>query len=167
MHTKYYAHGDWNAICWRCGFKYKASQLRREWEGFYVCDKCWERRHPQDFVRGVQDIVTPPWVQRPTDTFVTSDFITTTNSGNAYTYTLSVASQYDYIVNSTVPYSISLTANFTNTGAATLTLVGSGNTGALPWLDSSGSALTAGAIVSGKSYGVLFNKAANNFTMEP
>jgi hypothetical protein len=55
--------GDWNAVCFRCGKKAKASTLRREWEGFYVCESCWEPRHPQEFVRGVQDVQTVPWSQ--------------------------------------------------------------------------------------------------------
>ena len=55
--------GDWNAVCYQCGAKFKASELRRHWQGYYVCDKHWEARHPQDFVRGVQDIQTPPWAQ--------------------------------------------------------------------------------------------------------
>ena len=55
--------GDWNAVCYFCGFKYKASELVRYWEGFYVCKECWEPRHPQDFVRGTIDEQTPPWTQ--------------------------------------------------------------------------------------------------------
>ena len=59
----YYASGDWNAICYECGRKFKASQLKRHWQGYYVCTKHWEPRQPQDFVRGVQDVQTPPWAQ--------------------------------------------------------------------------------------------------------
>ena len=55
--------GDWNAICFFCGIKAKASELRRHWEGFYVCERCWEPRQPQDFVRGVPDKQVPPWTQ--------------------------------------------------------------------------------------------------------
>jgi len=64
--------GDWNAICDRCGFKYKASQLRPEWTGLMVCSKCWEPRHPQDFLRGVPDSGSVPWT-RP-------DIISNTNT---------------------------------------------------------------------------------------
>lgn len=55
----YYKHGDNNAICDRCGFKYKASQLKLEWTGYYVCPKCWEPRHPQDGIRAKKDDQTP------------------------------------------------------------------------------------------------------------
>src|SRR3972149_623776 len=43
--------GDWNAICAVCGMKYKASQLKKSWKGYYVCIKDWESRHMSDFYR--------------------------------------------------------------------------------------------------------------------
>jgi hypothetical protein len=56
----HHREGDPAAICDRCGFKYRHSQLRLEWTGLMVCsgpdtNGCWEPRHPQDFVRGVKD----------------------------------------------------------------------------------------------------------------
>lgn len=69
--SDYYALGDWNTICYQCGRKFKASAMKRHWQGYYVCPTHWEPRNAQDFVRGVQDIQTPPWVQpMPADTFV-------------------------------------------------------------------------------------------------
>jgi len=59
------ALGDWNAICWRCGAKFKASVMRKNWQGFYTCRRCWEPRHPQDFATGIKEITTPPWTQPP------------------------------------------------------------------------------------------------------
>lgn len=59
----YYAEGDWNASCYECGFKFKASALQRHWQGYWVCKGCWEPRQPQDFARNVPDIQTPPWIQ--------------------------------------------------------------------------------------------------------
>lgn len=63
-----YLHGKWNAICDRCGFKYKSDQLRKEWNGLRTCsgggtNNCWEERHPQDFVRGKADRQKPAWVR--------------------------------------------------------------------------------------------------------
>jgi hypothetical protein len=57
----YYKKGEWNAICQRCGRKYKASQLTQEWDLLYVCKDCYEDRHPQDMVRGVVDQQATPW----------------------------------------------------------------------------------------------------------
>lgn len=66
----YYASGDWNALCSMCSGKFKASQLSKNWQGQWRCSRCQEPRHPQDFVRAVPDIQTPPWTQPPpTDTF--------------------------------------------------------------------------------------------------
>lgn len=47
----YYKHGDRNAICDMCGFEYKLSVLRKRWDGLLVCNKDWEARHPQDYIR--------------------------------------------------------------------------------------------------------------------
>lgn len=55
--------GDYNAICDECGFKYKASQLKKRWDGLYVCEADWEPRHPQDFIRARYDDQAPPWTR--------------------------------------------------------------------------------------------------------
>lgn len=62
--------GDWNAVCFECGRKRKASSMKKHWQGYWVCPEHWEARQPQDFVRSVPDIIQPPWVQTPEDTFV-------------------------------------------------------------------------------------------------
>lgn len=59
--------GDWNAACSMCGRKRKASTMVKNWQGLYRCPEHNEPRQPQDFVRGEQDIQTPPWVQPETD----------------------------------------------------------------------------------------------------
>lgn len=62
--------GDSNGLCQQCGFKFKMSMLSLRWDGIYVCSECWEPRHPQDFVRGIKDIQTPPVVSpEPEDQF--------------------------------------------------------------------------------------------------
>jgi hypothetical protein len=65
-HADYLRNGDWNAICDRCGSKFKFSQLKLEWDGLYVCtaNGCWEPRQPQDYVKGVRDDMAVP-VSRP------------------------------------------------------------------------------------------------------
>jgi hypothetical protein len=54
-HIGYFKPGDNNATCDRCGKPFKASQLKKTWDGLWVCGPDWEMRHPQDFVRGVKD----------------------------------------------------------------------------------------------------------------
>lgn len=64
-HIGYYKPGDNNAVCDRCGKPFKASQLKKTWDGLWVCGPDWEPRHPQDFVRGVKDDqsvrISRPW----------------------------------------------------------------------------------------------------------
>ena len=68
--SDYLALDDWNAQCWECGKKFKASQLLRHWQGYYVCQAHWEPRQQQDFVRSVPDNQTVPWAQpRPAAVF--------------------------------------------------------------------------------------------------
>lgn len=55
--------GSWNASCSMCGGVFKAFQLRKHWQGQYRCDRCWEARNAQDFVRATPDVQTPPWTQ--------------------------------------------------------------------------------------------------------
>jgi len=71
--------GDWNAVCYQCGRKRKASMLKKHWQGYYVCPEHWEARQPQDFARGIAEKPTPPWVQpMPADAF--ADFCTPNGS---------------------------------------------------------------------------------------
>lgn len=55
--------GDWNAICDRCGFQYKASELKLDWRGLRVCEKDFETRHPQDFVRPRPEKIAVDWAR--------------------------------------------------------------------------------------------------------
>lgn len=55
--------GDWNSICDECGQKWKATKLKKTWEGLMKCPHCWEIRNPQDFVKGVKDDQTTPFTR--------------------------------------------------------------------------------------------------------
>ena len=47
---------SYNAICDSCGFKRKASDLRKRWDGVMVCaDTCWEPRNILDFYKTRND----------------------------------------------------------------------------------------------------------------
>jgi PHP family Zn ribbon phosphoesterase len=35
------------AICDRCGFRYKYTEIKEEWNGSRVCPECFETKHPQ------------------------------------------------------------------------------------------------------------------------
>lgn len=57
--------GAWNAVCFRCGRKFKSDVMAKNWQGFWTCRTCFEPRQPQDYVKAVPDMQTPPWVQPP------------------------------------------------------------------------------------------------------
>lgn len=62
--------GSWNTICDRCGFKFKAEELRKDWQGLMVCSEDYELRNPQDFIRVPPEHIVPPWTRpRPEDVF--------------------------------------------------------------------------------------------------
>jgi NMD protein affecting ribosome stability and mRNA decay len=43
-----YALGKFaRALCDRCAFEYKLSELKQEWNGAKVCSECYESKHPQ------------------------------------------------------------------------------------------------------------------------
>ena len=65
----YYDDGNWNATCSMCGRKRKANEMVENWQGMFRCPEHNEERHPQEFVRAVPDVQTPPWTQPPSDTF--------------------------------------------------------------------------------------------------
>lgn len=60
----YEPNNHW-AICDVCGFAYRAKELRMSWDGLAVCEKDYEPRHPQDFVRGREDNTAPVGIHRP------------------------------------------------------------------------------------------------------
>lgn len=62
--------GDWNVACSMCGRKRKASTMVKNWQGMWRCPEHNEPRHPQDFVRGVQDIQTVPFAQPQIDEYI-------------------------------------------------------------------------------------------------
>lgn len=84
--TSRYVPGAWNAICDMCGQQFKNYELTKNWKGLMVCAKDYEPRHPQDFVHGIPDNMTPAWVRPPPkDNFVTT--------GTAFIATEGIAGQ--------------------------------------------------------------------------
>lgn len=66
----YFALGDYNAACFECGGKRKASELKRHWKGYYVCPEHWEPRQPQDFVGVQPEQERIPWAQPEQEVFI-------------------------------------------------------------------------------------------------
>lgn len=55
--------GQWNAVCDRCGLEFKSGELRLDWQGLMVDDKCYETRHPQDLLRVKPERTLPSWAR--------------------------------------------------------------------------------------------------------
>lgn len=58
---------EYNALCDVCGFKKKAKDLRKRWDGYMVCKEDWEPRHPLDFYRTRNDNHILPFIRPDND----------------------------------------------------------------------------------------------------
>lgn len=77
---RYYKSGDWNAECAVCGGMFKASQLRKTWDGYYTCERDWYPRNPQDFPVQLKEVLSPPFT-RPYGQDTNTDGNPITSSG--------------------------------------------------------------------------------------
>lgn len=77
MKNNYLILGQWNVICDVCGVKFKSGQVKKRWDGFLVCDKDWEQRHPMDFFKMPDEVIavkeTRPQAQ---DVFTNTSYVT-------------------------------------------------------------------------------------------
>ena len=58
---------DHNALCDRCQRKFWASDLKKEWTGWMVCDSCYDPRHEQESLKSHAESESVEW-SRPDDT---------------------------------------------------------------------------------------------------
>ena len=58
-----YSPGEWRLICDVCGIKYKSSESKFRWDGLITCPKCFEHRHPQDYLKARPDKITVPFLR--------------------------------------------------------------------------------------------------------
>jgi len=78
--------GEYNFTCDSCGQKLKSSKGKKRWDGFMVCQACWEPRHPQDFLRARKDNIAIPWARSKQDPVFSDsigwqDLVTLSESG--------------------------------------------------------------------------------------
>jgi hypothetical protein len=59
-----YIPGDWYLVCDECGLDFRRSDMRKRWDNAWVCEKDWEPKHPQEFVRGIAEKIRVP-IARP------------------------------------------------------------------------------------------------------
>lgn len=63
MQGDYYKPGAWNFICDICGFRYKSDEAIKNWKNEYVCQSCFEPRHPQTYIRVPNEHIGVPWAR--------------------------------------------------------------------------------------------------------
>lgn len=66
----YFLNGSWNCDCDVCGLRFKSVDIVRRWDGAMTCKKCYEPRHPQDFIRVRDDRISVPFTRPENDIFV-------------------------------------------------------------------------------------------------
>ena len=59
----YLKSGDWNAYCDGCKFKFKASELKKDWKNLMKCPTCWDARHPMDLQQAPSSSIPVPWTR--------------------------------------------------------------------------------------------------------
>ncbi len=69
--------GQYDVFCDRTGFRVKAFEALKEWNGLFVRRESFEERQPLDFLRGVRDDQSVP-ISRPegADRFLTKGEVT-------------------------------------------------------------------------------------------
>ena len=66
----YFLNGAWNVVCDVCGLRFKSVDIVRRWDGAMTCRKCYEPRHPQDFIRVRDERISVPFSRPEADVFV-------------------------------------------------------------------------------------------------
>lgn len=77
----YFKAGSWNAVCQSCGFRFKAQELKKRWDGLMVCEKDYELDHPQKYLRVKSDPQPVPFVSPEQETFA---YVCTIEGQSAY-----------------------------------------------------------------------------------
>jgi len=68
-------HGRWPGtyivVCDVCGFRFASDKVKKRWDGLITCEKDWEVKHPQLFLRVRETgIGVTPARPEPPDVFV-------------------------------------------------------------------------------------------------
>jgi len=61
-----YKPGAWLVDCAQCAGTFYNSEVKKDWKGLYKCRRCWEPRHPQEFVRVGRTEQPPAFTQQYT-----------------------------------------------------------------------------------------------------
>lgn len=87
--------------------QYYASELKKDWKGFYACPKDFTLRNEQDFIRPVVEKIIPA-VVRPDDNEGEQSVVTMVNAVPSVITASLVDNYYSYVTGTTGTYAISL-----------------------------------------------------------
>lgn len=71
----YIEPGSWNVICQVCREKVKSTEIQRRWDGFLVCEDCFEERHALDMPpppEPIEERALPFMSTRPDPTYIST-----------------------------------------------------------------------------------------------
>jgi hypothetical protein len=109
---------EYNGICDVCGFKKKSFELRKRWDGYWVCDEDWEARHILDFYRTKNDVHNLPFTRPDSNTPLTWTPVFAGLVQNPNTGTITITGTYiKDVINSKVNFQVEILI----TGDATTT----------------------------------------------
>ncbi len=113
----YYADGDYNIWCDRCGAKMKASEAKKTYDGYHVHEKCWYPRHPQELNKGMKDNQSVPFITSQPATVFTSGYVQLCN-GSAFVSVTTILSTSTVTLTNNIPDGIIGTVSFVITAGS-------------------------------------------------
>lgn len=67
-----YEPGNHWVVCADCGRDVRANEVKKQWNGHWMCDRCWTPRHVGDLVQSLPSEKPPMEPIQPPPTVVTS-----------------------------------------------------------------------------------------------
>jgi len=56
--------GNWKVTCMLCGSWFPSSEIKKRWDGLYVCKHDFEPRHPQTLIKISPETSVPDFVSK-------------------------------------------------------------------------------------------------------
>ncbi len=170
MTTRVSKSYEYNAICDICGFKKKSYELRKRWDGYWVCKEDWEPRHILDFYRTKNDVHLLPFTRPDSQNELTYTPVFANLTQTVGTGTITTTGTYNRdTINSKINFQVEIliTGNSTTAAAsATVTLpVTSVLAGTIRAFDKNGVFLGTGTIGAAATTGTLPNWLTRNTTI--
>jgi hypothetical protein len=122
----YFAEGQWNVHCDRCGRKMKSGEVKKTYDGYYTCDRCWYPRHPQEFNRGMKDDQSVPFVTQEPSTIFLSGYAQLAN-GSCIVSVPSILSTSTVVLTNSIHEGIIGTVSYVITAGSGFTMTSTSN----------------------------------------